>query len=57
MSGTFYKGLGFVVWKAGMWYLRRRFRHRSRHFGAGLVGAFALAVVLAAVQRRNGGAD
>jgi hypothetical protein len=54
MSGTFYKGLGFVVWKAGVWYLRRRYRHKSRRFGAGLVGAFALAVALTAAQRRNG---
>ena len=25
MSGNGYKALGFVVWKGGIWYLRRRY--------------------------------
>jgi hypothetical protein len=57
MSGTAYKALGFVVWKGGMWYLRRRYG------GAGRVGAGALmaagaaaAAVAVLVKRRNGSA-
>ncbi len=52
MSGNFYKGLGFVVWKGGSWYLRRRYGTASRHVGAGLLGAAVFAGALVAAQRR-----
>ncbi|HEV7772538.1 MAG TPA: hypothetical protein VGO48_04510 [Conexibacter sp.] len=55
MSGNAYKALGFVVWKGGIWYLKRRYGLAKRigtgALAAGMVVA-AGAVVLA--QRRNG---
>ncbi len=55
MSGNGYRALGFVVWKGGIWYLKRRYgvarRIGTGALAAGLVAA-AGAVVLA--QRRNG---
>jgi hypothetical protein len=53
MSGNGYKALGFVVWKGGMWYLRRRYGFAKR-LG---MGALALAVAggaVAVAQRRHG---
>jgi hypothetical protein len=49
-----YKFLGYVVWRAGKWYLRRRLPSRRLVAGAGiaLLAAGAGAVVLA---RRAGG--
>jgi hypothetical protein len=50
-----YKLLGMVVWRAGRWYLRRRYGGRGRgRFGlaAGAAGAAALAAVLAARRKR-----
>jgi hypothetical protein len=46
MSG--YKLLGYVVWRAGKWYLRRRLPSRRVAAAAGLgaVAAGAAAVVL-----------
>jgi hypothetical protein len=53
MAGNAYKALGFVVWRGGMWYLRRRYG-RTKRLGAGVlaVGAMAAAGALAA-RRRN----
>jgi hypothetical protein len=55
MSSNGYKALGFVVWKGGIWYLRRRYglarRIGTRTLAAGAVAA-AGAIVLA--QRRHG---
>jgi hypothetical protein len=55
MSGNGYKALGFVVWRGGVWYLKRRYGLAKRigtgALAAGLV-ATAGAVVLA--RRRNG---
>jgi hypothetical protein len=53
VPSTFYKGLGFAVWKAGTWYLRRRYGTASRRWGIGMLGTVALAAGLAAVLRRN----
>jgi hypothetical protein len=46
MSG--YKLLGYVVWRAGKWYLRRHLPSRRAVAAAalGLLGATAAAVVL-----------
>jgi hypothetical protein len=55
--GTGYKILGFVVWQAGRWYLRRRFpdaRDKLALAGVGgllLIGA--LAGARAALGQRN----
>jgi hypothetical protein len=57
MSSTFYKGLGFVVWKGGSWYVRRRYGPASRRIGRGALGALALTAVLAVILRRNGHED
>jgi hypothetical protein len=43
-----YKLLGYVVWRAGKWYLRRRLPSRRLAAGAALaaIGAGAVAVVV-----------
>jgi hypothetical protein len=55
MPSNGYKALGFVVWRGGMWYLRRRYGLAKR-LGTGLLAAGAVAAAGAAVaaQRRNG---
>jgi hypothetical protein len=55
MSGNAYKALGFVVWKGGTWYLRRRYGLVKR-VSTGLLAAGAMAAAGAAVaaHRRNG---
>ena len=57
MSSTGYKVLGFVVWKGGVWYLKRRYGTAGRRVGAGALAltAVALAGAIAVAQRRNGG--
>jgi len=53
MAGNAYKALGFVVWRGGMWYLRRRYG-RTKRLGAGVVAAGAVAAAGAlAARRRN----
>jgi hypothetical protein len=55
MSGNAYKALGFLAWRGGMWYLRRRFG-LTRRVGTGVlaVGAVAAAGAAVAAQRRSG---
>jgi hypothetical protein len=54
MPSNAYKALGFVVWRGGMWYLRRRYG-MARRIGAGVLGTGTLATAgLVAAQRRNG---
>lgn len=54
-----YKVLGFIVWRVGKWYLRRRFPSSGRR-NVALAGAGALAVLgfgaALASQRRSGNA-
>jgi len=50
MSSNAYKALGFLVWRGGMWYLRRRYGLAKR-VAAGTLAAGAVAAV--AAQRRN----
>jgi len=53
MSSNAYKALGFVVWRGGMWYLRRRYGH-ARRLGAGMLAAGTVAAAGAmAVRRRH----
>jgi hypothetical protein len=57
MSGNAYKALGFVAWKGGMWYLRKRYGMAKR-LGMGALGAAALVGgAVAAAQRRNSRSD
>ncbi len=55
MSGTYYKGLGFVVWKGGTWYLRRRYGSAPKKIGAGALVAAALAAAIAVGLRARAG--
>jgi hypothetical protein len=48
-----YKLLGYVVWRAGKWYLRRRLPSRRFVAGAGLA-LVAAGVGAAALARRAG---
>lgn len=57
MSGTAYKALGFVVWKGGMWYLRRRYGSAGRVGAKALAVVGVAAVVAAAVAHRRNGSD
>lgn len=50
MSGNGYKALGFLVWRGGMWYLRRRYGLVKR-VAASTLAAGAVAAV--AARRRN----
>jgi hypothetical protein len=54
---TGYKVLGFVVWQAGKWYLRRRYPDAGGKLAlagvAGLVLVVALAGARAALGHRN----
>jgi hypothetical protein len=48
-----YKLLGYVVWRAGKWYLRRRLPSRRLVAGAGLA-LVAAGIGAAALARRAG---
>jgi hypothetical protein len=52
MSNNAYKALGFVVWRGGMWYLRRRYG-LVRRVGTGLLAASAVAAAGAVAARRR----
>jgi len=51
MNGNGYKLLGYVVWRGGKWYLRRRLPS-ARRIGLG-VGAGASAALAAALIARR----
>jgi uncharacterized membrane protein len=53
-----YKLLGYIVWHAGGWYLRRRFAQHAQHRGRlALAAAGGVAVIGGAlVARRRTGA-
>ncbi len=57
MSGTAYKALGFVVWKGGVWYLRRRYGGTKRVGAGALVAAGAVAAAVAMLAKRRSGSD
>lgn len=52
-----YKLLGFVVWKGGTWYVRRKFPHAQRNsaIGGGLALLTAVGVAALVAQRRSNG--
>jgi hypothetical protein len=55
MPGNGYKALGFLVWRGGLWYLRRRYGLAKRLAGSALAAsAVAAAGAALAAQRRNG---
>jgi hypothetical protein len=54
MPSNAYKALGFVVWRGGMWYLRRRYG-LARRVGTGLLAASAVAAAGALPPRRRNG--
>jgi hypothetical protein len=49
-----YKLLGYVVWRGGKWYLRRRYGQAPRKLLAGGIVALVVAGALVA-QRQSGG--
>jgi hypothetical protein len=49
-----YKLLGYLVWRDGKWYLRRRYGHVARKLLAGGIVALVVAGALVA-QRQSGG--
>ena len=56
MKRTGYEVLGFAVWHAGKWYVRRRIRDAvpsGRSVALGLAGAAVLAVVAVEAGRRR----
>jgi hypothetical protein len=57
MSDAFYKGLGFAVWKGGLWYVRRRSAGTPRRIGVAALGAGALLGGIVLALRRNAHTD
>jgi hypothetical protein len=57
MSGNGYKALGFVVWRGGTWYLKRRYGMAKRVGRGVLAGAVLAGVAIAVAQRRRGGSN
>jgi len=54
MSGNGYKTLGFLVWRGGMWYFKRRYGLAKRVAASTLAaGAVAAAGAAVAAQRRG----
>jgi uncharacterized membrane protein YhfC len=53
MSGMYYKGLGFLVWKGVTWYLRRRYGSAPKKIGAGALVAAVIAAAIAIAQRQR----
>ena len=53
MSGTFYKALGYAVWKGGIWYVRRHSPGAGRRLAGGALVAVAIGAGVAVVLRRN----
>ena len=53
MSGTFYKVLGYAVWKGGIWYVRRHSPGASRWIAGGALMGVAVGVGVVVALRRN----
>ena len=49
-----YKFLGYVVWRAGKWYLRRRLPSRRAAARAGALGLLGIAAAVLVVRRLGG---
>ncbi|ADB52026.1 hypothetical protein [Conexibacter woesei] len=50
----YYKALGFVVWKLGTRYLRRRYGTAPKKIGAGALVAVGVAGAIVVAQKRLG---
>lgn len=50
----YYKALGFVVWKLGTRYLRRRYGTAPKKIGAGALVAVGVAGAIVVAQKRVG---
>jgi hypothetical protein len=53
MSSQAYRLLGFAVWHAGKWYVRRRVRAPRALLLKGLAGTGAVALVAVIVRRAS----
>ncbi|HYV16234.1 MAG TPA: hypothetical protein VE972_09440 [Conexibacter sp.] len=53
MSATFYKALGYAVWKGGIWYVRRHSPGASRRLAGGVLAAAAVGAGIVVALRRN----
>jgi hypothetical protein len=54
MTRTGYELLGFVVWKGGKWYVRRRLRGTGTRMATGALAVGAGAAVVAVIAARRG---
>jgi hypothetical protein len=52
MSAMGYKVLGYVIWRGGKWYAKRRLRGAQRSLAITGVAALVLAGLLAASRQR-----
>lgn len=50
----YYKALGFVVWKLGTRYLRKRYGTAPKKIGAGALVAVGVAGAIVVAQKRLG---
>ena len=48
----YYKALGWIVWKGGTWYLRRRYGTAPKKIGAGALVAVVIAGAIVLAQKR-----
>jgi hypothetical protein len=53
----YYKALGWVVWKGGTWYLRRRYGTAPKKIGAAGLAAVAVAGAIIVASKRFGGSE
>lgn len=51
----YYKALGFIVWRVGTRYLRKRYGTAPKKIGAGALVAVGLAGAIVIAQKRLGG--
>lgn len=49
-----YKLLGFAVWQAGKWYLRRRMQGLRRKAAIAALGAAVIGAAAVAARQQNG---
>jgi hypothetical protein len=53
-----YKLLGYIIWRAGKWYVRRRFPNLGRNLViAGAAGALLAAAAVAVASQRGSSSE
>ena len=57
MPGTFYKAIGYALWKGGVWYVRRHSPGAGRRLAGGALAVVAIGAGVAVALRRNGHSD